>query len=119
MRLFKVAVDIGDYTDFYTSLFHADNVGRAMGLELVTPNFRWMPLAYHGRASSIGVSGRPVRRPLGQAKPPGAVVPQLQACQRLDYEAELAIYIGQGNAAGDAGPDRRGRGQGVRHRPAQ
>jgi fumarylacetoacetase len=102
--IFKVAVDVGDYTDFYTSLFHADNIGRAMGLELVTPNFRWMPLAYHGRASSIAVSGRQVRRPLGQAKPPGAVIPQLQACQRLDYEAELAIYIGQGNAAGERVP---------------
>jgi len=60
--IFKVAVDIGDYTDFYTSLFHADNIGRAMGLDLVTPNFCWMPIAYHGRASSIGELSS-IRRP--------------------------------------------------------
>jgi len=92
---------VGDYTDFYTSLDHALNITRLMNPEGdVTPNFRWLPIAYHGRVSTLGVSGQRFPRPMGQAMAPGATAPTYQACARLDYELELAVWIGQGNAAG-------------------
>lgn len=98
---YAVPAQIGDYTDFYTSLDHALNVGRLLRLEdPITPNFKWMPMAYHGRVSSIGVSGQTFRRPMGQSMPPGATAPVYGPCARLDYELELGIYIGQGNAHG-------------------
>jgi fumarylacetoacetase len=92
---------IGDYTDFYTSIDHARNVMKVMrpGASLA-PNFQWMPVAYHGRASSIGVSGQPVRRPHGQRLPQGALTPEFAACAKLDYELELGIFIGLGNPHG-------------------
>ena len=98
---FKVPARIGDYTDFYTSIDHALNVTRIMnpGGD-VTPNFRWLPIAYHGRASTIGVSGQRFHRPMGQAMAPGARAPTYQACARLDYELELGVWIGRGNSAG-------------------
>ncbi|MCZ4313209.1 fumarylacetoacetase [Comamonadaceae bacterium G21597-S1] len=92
---------IGDYTDFYTSLDHARNVGALIRPDdPVSPNFRWMPIAYHGRASSIGVSGQQFHRPMGQAMPPGATAPVYGACARLDYELELGIHVGVGNTQG-------------------
>ncbi len=92
---------IGDYTDFYTSLDHARNVGALIRPDdPVSPNFRWMPIAYHGRVSSIGVSGQQFHRPMGQAMPPGATSPVYGACARLDYELELGIHIGVGNTQG-------------------
>ncbi len=94
---------IGDYTDFYTSLDHARNVGVMIRPDdPVSPNFRWMPIAYHGRASSIGVSGQRFPRPMGQSLPPGASAPVYGACARLDYELELGIHIGVGNDQGQA-----------------
>ncbi|MEO8855538.1 MAG: fumarylacetoacetase [Burkholderiaceae bacterium] len=94
---------IGDYTDFYTSLDHARNVGVMIRPDdPVSPNFRWMPIAYHGRASSIGVSGQQFARPMGQAMPPGASTPVYGACARLDYELELGVHIGVGNRQGHA-----------------
>lgn len=99
---YTVPTRIGDYTDFYTSLHHAANIGKLFRPDdLVTPNFRWLPIAYHGRVSSIGVSGQKFRRPLGQVMAPGASRPDFGPCQRLDYELELGIYVGQGNAAGE------------------
>ena len=96
----QTAVRVGEYTDFYTSLHHARNVGQAIGNGgLVPPNFFWMPVAYHGRASSLGVNQR-VRRPVGQVMAPGAASPVVGPSQRLDYELEMAIYVGQGNAQG-------------------
>ncbi|MCJ0765574.1 fumarylacetoacetase [Variovorax terrae] len=100
-----VPTRIGDYTDFYTSIHHARNVGRiARPDDPLTPNFQWIPIAYHGRASSIGVGSgsqsQPFRRPMGQAMAPGAAAPVYGPCARLDYELELAIWIGQGNAQG-------------------
>ncbi|MFT3719497.1 fumarylacetoacetase [Pseudorhodoferax sp.] len=96
---------IGDYTDFYTSLDHALNCMRIMYPEAdVTPNFRWMPQAYHGRVSTIGVSGQQFRRPLGQSVPQGARTPAFQPCARMDYEQELGIWIGCGNAMGERIP---------------
>jgi len=97
---YAVPVQIGDYSDYYTSIYHAENVGKQSGLNTATPNFKWIPLAYHGRASSIGVSGQKFRRPLGQAKPPDASTPLLQPTKKLDYELELAIYVGKGNQLG-------------------
>ena len=93
---------IGDYTDFYTSIDHALNITRIFNPEGdVTPNFRWVPTAYHGRVSTIGVSGQQFRRPMGQSLAPGAAAPTYHACARLDYELELGIWIGQGNAMGE------------------
>jgi fumarylacetoacetase len=100
----QTAVRVGEYTDFYTSLHHARNVGQAIGNGgLVPPNFFWMPVAYHGRASSLGVNQQ-VRRPAGQVMAPGAASPVVGPSQRLDYELELAVYVGQGNAQGTPVP---------------
>ena len=99
---FTVPTVIGDYTDFYTSLDHAMNIGVMMRPEdPITSNFKWMPIAYHGRVSSIGVSGQTFHRPMGQAMPPGAAAPTYGPCARLDYELELGIYIGTGNTQGE------------------
>src|SRR5205085_9948878 len=92
---------IGDYTDFYTSIHHATNIGRMFRPDNpLLPNFKWIPIGYHGRASSIVVSGTSVRRPKGQVKPADAPAPAYGPTRRLDYEAELGIVIGPGNALG-------------------
>ena len=103
---YTVPARIGDYTDFYTSVHHAANIGKLFrgGDDVLTPNFKWIPIGYHGRASSIGVSGQTFRRPMGQAMPPGASAPVFGPCARLDYELELGIFIGQGNARGEPIP---------------
>ncbi len=94
---------IGDYTDFYSSIHHATAVGKLFRPdEPLLPNYKWVPIGYHGRASSIGVSGQQFRRPLGQTRPPGSAAPVFGACKRLDYEMEVGIFIGRGNALGDA-----------------
>ncbi|MCY1163475.1 fumarylacetoacetase [compost metagenome] len=99
---FTVPTAMGDYTDFYTSIDHARNIGKMIRPDdPVSGNFQWMPIAYHGRVSSIGVSGQTFRRPMGQAMPPGASAPVYGPCARLDYELELGVYIGQGNAQGE------------------
>ena len=93
---------IGDYTDFYTSVNHATNVGKLFRPDNpLLPNYKWVPIGYHGRASSIGVSGQEIPRPLGQTMAPDADSPSFGPCQRLDYETEVGIYIGAGNALGD------------------
>ena len=92
---------IGDYTDFYSSIHHATAVGRLFRPnEPLTPNYRWLPLAYHGRCSSIAISGQQFARPCGQRLRAGHEQPTLGASERLDYELELGLYIGPGNAAG-------------------
>lgn len=96
---FAIPVRIGDYTDFYTSLDHAVNCCRQFGLE-VNPNFDWLPIAYHGRVSSIGVSGQQVYRPMGQYRADPGSAPVYGPCQRLDYELEVGAVIGIGNARG-------------------
>lgn len=99
----KLPLAVGDYTDFYTSIDHALNIGRLVNpSNPITPNFQWLPIAYHGRVSTLGVSGQTFRRPWGQVMAPGASAPVLQPCGMLDYELELGIVVGQGNAAGDA-----------------
>jgi fumarylacetoacetase len=94
---------IGDYTDFYTSIHHALNVGRLIFPDNpLTPNFQWLPIAYHGRASSVrvGQAGFGFHRPMGQAMPPGAKQPAYGPCARLDFELEMGFYIGPGNPLG-------------------
>ncbi|MCK5661890.1 MAG: fumarylacetoacetase, partial [Thiotrichaceae bacterium] len=92
---------IGDYTDFYTSIHHATNVGKLFRPDNpLLPNYKWIPIGYHGRSSSIKVSGHPVHRPTGQLKPPTQETPTLEPCKRLDYELEVGIYIGSGNELG-------------------
>ncbi|BCD89427.1 fumarylacetoacetase [Pseudomonas solani] len=94
---------IGDYTDFYVGIHHANNVGRLFRPDNpLLPNYKYVPIGYHGRASTVCVSGTPVHRPNGQTLPPGAEVPNFGPSKRLDYELELGIWIGQGNAMGDA-----------------
>ena len=107
---YAVPTRIGDYTDFYTSIHHARNVGAvARPDNPLTSTFQWIPLAYHGRASSVGISGQRFRRPMGQMLPtqpaPGAKPqPVYGPCARLDFELEVAIWIGQGNAQGEPIP---------------
>ncbi len=105
---YNVPAQIGDYTDFYTSVDHASNIGKILrgdnGTDPLMPNFRWLPVGYHGRVSSIGVSGQEFRRPVGQFLPAGATEPVFGASQRLDYELELGIYIGASNELGNAVP---------------
>jgi fumarylacetoacetase len=98
----QVPARIGDYTDFYTSIHHATRVGQLLRPDNpLLPNYRWLPVAYHGRSSSIVVSGTDVRRPWGQVAPRGASQPTFAASQRLDYELELAAYVGPGNRQGE------------------
>ncbi len=98
---FTVPAHIGDYTDFYTSIHHATNVGKLFRPDNpLLPNYQWIPIGYHGRSSSIEVSGHSFHRPKGQLKPPTADRPSLAPCKRLDYELEVGIYIGKGNALG-------------------
>ncbi|MGJ0238509.1 fumarylacetoacetase [Novosphingobium fluoreni] len=93
---------IGDYTDFYVGIHHANNVGKQFRPDNpLLPNYKYVPIGYHGRASSIRPSGVPVRRPVGQRKPPEADTPLFGPTARLDYELELGVWIGNGNALGD------------------
>jgi len=102
---FDLPARIGDYTDFYTSIHHASAIGRLFRPDNpLLPNYRWVPIGYHGRASSIVVSGQHVQRPLGQTLAPGAAQPALQPSRRLDIELELGIFVGPGNALGEPIP---------------
>jgi fumarylacetoacetase len=94
---------IGDYTDFYASIYHATNVGRLFRPENpLLPNYKFVPIGYHGRASSIRVSGAPVQRPAGQILPPGGATPHYAPSQALDYELEAGFFVGPGNQPGAA-----------------
>ena len=98
---FTLPARIGNYTDFYTSIHHATAVGRLFRPDQpLLPNYKWVPIAYHGRASSLGVSGQEVRRPRGQIMPRGAERPQLAPSARLDFELEVGVLIGKGNSLG-------------------
>jgi fumarylacetoacetase len=97
-------VAVGDYSDFYTGIHHAMNAGKMFRPDNpLLPNYHWVPIGYHGRASSIVVSGTPVRRPNGQLKPPDAA-PVFGPSKRLDFELELGFVIGPGNALGKPVP---------------
>ncbi|MVW70213.1 fumarylacetoacetase [Bordetella sp. 15P40C-2] len=99
---FTTPARIGDYTDFYISVHHATNVGKQFRPDNpLLPNYKWVPIGYHGRASSVGVN-QAFPRPVGQTRPAAeGGVPQFGPCQRLDYELELGIFVGTGNAQGD------------------
>ena len=103
---YRVPSQVANYTDFYTSIHHARNVGRIArpDADPLTANFQWLPIAYHGRASSVVISGTPFHRPMGQAMPPGAKAPVYGPCARLDFELEMGFYIGHGNAMGQPVP---------------
>ena len=93
---------IGDYTDFYASIHHATTVGTQLRPDNpLLPNYKWVPIGYHGRASSIRVSPQSFPRPNGQRKPPEADAPVVGPSRRLDYELELGVVIGRGNALGE------------------
>lgn len=94
--------EIRGYTDFYTGIHHAMAVGRLLRPDTpLLPNYKWVPIGYHGRSSSILPSGQPFRRPHGQIKSPAPQAPALAATERLDYELELGIIVGSGNALGE------------------
>lgn len=96
---------VGDYTDFYVGIHHAVNVGRLFRPDQpLLPNYRWLPIGYHGRASSVRVSGAAVRRPNGQVKPAEESTPCFGATRRLDLELELGVWIGPGNQPGEPVP---------------
>ncbi|NUZ08347.1 fumarylacetoacetase [Piscinibacter koreensis] len=99
---YAVPARIGDYTDFYTSVHHATNIGRQFRPDNpLLPNYKWVPIGYHGRSSSIAVSGQRFPRPIGQTMLPGESAPALRPSRRLDYELELGIFVGTGNASGE------------------
>jgi fumarylacetoacetase len=96
---------VGDYTDFYVGIHHAMNVGKLFRPDNpLLPNYKYVPIAYHGRASTLCVSGTPVKRPQGQTLAPGAEVPAFGPSKRLDYELEVGVWMGQGNEAGEPIP---------------
>ena len=96
---------IGDYTDFYVGIHHATNVGKLFRPDNpLLPNYKWVPIGYHGRASTIVPSGTPVRRPNGQRKRPDETEPSFGPCRNLDYELELGVWIGPGNEQGSPIP---------------
>ena len=96
---------IGDYTDFYVGIHHATNVGKQFRPDQpLLPNYKYVPIGYHGRASSVRLSGEPVVRPKGQRKAPDAEVPEYGPSRRLDYELELGMFVGRGNALGETIP---------------
>lgn len=99
-------VDIGDYTDFYSSLEHATNVGTMLrGKDnALNPNWLHLPVAYHGRSSSIILSGNDIRRPHGQTRPGDAEFPIFGPSKRMDFELEMGLFIGPGNALGEPIP---------------
>jgi fumarylacetoacetase len=93
---------IANYTDFYASIDHAKNVGRLFRPENpLLPNYKYVPIGYHGRASSILVSGATVRRPAGQIVSAPGAAPHFAPCQSLDYEVEAGFFIGPGNGLGE------------------
>ncbi len=98
-------VEIGDYTDFYASVHHATNVGSMFRPDNpLLPNYKWVPIGYHGRASTIVLSGTAVRRPAGQRKGPNDETPTVGPSRSLDYELELGAFVGTGNRMGEPIP---------------
>jgi len=96
-----IPVHIGNYTDFYASVYHANNVGSMFRPDNpLLPNYKYLPVAYHGRASSVQVSGAPVRRPRGQTKDEQADAPAFGPSRLLDYELEVGLFVGAGNEPG-------------------
>ena len=102
---FHLPCFVGDYTDFYVGIHHATNVGKQFRPDNpLLPNYKYVPIGYHGRASSVRASREPVIRPNGQRKAPDAEAPEYGPSRRLDYELELGIWIGEGNELGSPIP---------------
>ena len=102
---FLVPFKIRDYTDFYCSIFHATNVGAMFRPDNpLLPNYKYIPIGYHGRASSIVVSGTDVKRPKGQTRPDAEQPPSFIPCKNLDYEMEVGFFVGKGNTLGESIP---------------
>jgi len=96
---------VGNFTNFFASLYHASNVGRLFRPDQpLQPNYKHVPIAYHGRASSVSVSGSPCYRPLGQRRAAGAETPSFGPSDRLDFELEVGVFVGQGNQLGRPTP---------------
>jgi fumarylacetoacetase len=92
---------IGDYTDFYASVYHATNIGRMFRPDQpLMPNYKWVPIGYHGRASSIVISGTPICRPSGQTMDDNAAAPTFGPSRVLDYELEVGFFVGEANEQG-------------------
>jgi fumarylacetoacetase len=102
----RLPFEVGDYVDFYSSLEHATNLGRMFrpDQEPLLPNWRWLPVAYHGRAGSVVVSGTDVVRPRGQSKAPGEEAPTFGPSRRLDFELELGFVVGVPTLLGESVP---------------
>ena len=101
----QLPVNIGDYTDFYASIYHATRVGKLFRPDNpLLPNYKYVPIGYHGRASSIVVSGEEIRRPCGQTKLPNATEPVFGPSRSLDYELEVGFFVGPGNSLGQSIP---------------
>jgi fumarylacetoacetase len=101
----EMPVEIGDYTDFYASIFHATNVGKIFrpNADPLPPNYKYVPIGYHGRASSVVISGTPVHRPSGQRRD-GPADPAFGPSRQMDYECEVGCFIGKGNPLGEPVP---------------
>jgi fumarylacetoacetase len=101
----QLPAQIGDYTDFYASIHHATRVGKLFRPDNpLLPNYKYVPIGYHGRASSIVVSGAKIRRPYGQTKPPTAPKPIFGPSRSMDYELEVGMFVGPGNVPGEPIP---------------
>jgi fumarylacetoacetase len=108
----RLPAEVGDYTDFYASVFHATNVGKMLRPDNpLLPNYKWVPIGYHGRASSLVVSGTPVARPQGQTEPADGGEPRFGPSRSLDYELEVGAFLGPGNALGQPVPLAQAEGQ--------
>jgi fumarylacetoacetase len=101
----QLPAQIGDYTDFYASIDHATHVGLLFRPDNpLLPNYKYIPIGYHGRSSSIVISGEKIHRPCGQTKTPTATAPTFGPTQSLDYELEVGIFVGTGNLRGKSIP---------------
>ena len=100
-----IPTSIGDYTDFYCSIYHATNVGSMFRPDNpLLPNYKYVPIGYHGRASSIVISGTDIKRPHGQNRSDAEAPPVFIPCKNLDYEMEVGFFVGQGNELGTSIP---------------
>lgn len=102
---YALPAQIGDYTDFFASIHHATAVGKLFRPDApLMPNYKWIPIGYHGRSSSIGVSGQQFHRPHGQTMPPNAAAPVFGPAKRMDYEMEVGVFVGASNPLGERIP---------------